>query len=395
MEQQKKKVLIMTCSHGSGHKMIASTLKAEYDKAGCETELFDVFREFNVGFNYVFEKAYLLSYGAFGWAYKYLYYHNEDNIEKDFNKTEWYWGIFKDTVLDIIRDFKPDLIVNTYSYRIVSILKKEFYPEIPVVSVVTEFCMPGFWVHPDTDRYYVACEQSRQKLISEGIAAENVVTSGIPVRSQFRLPLDREYLMMKYGLDPGKTTLIIFAGTYGVLKNLDTICEGIECISDLQTVVVCGKNRKLKAQLKVHHYKNIQILGYVADIHELFCCGDFMVTKPGGTVLSEIVAAEMPVILYDPVPGQELENAELFRDAGAALIAKTSDEVFYHIMHLKGYKKQQESMKAALRKMNYGDSAKHIVTDSIRFSDDYQPGILVFPEKVPEQKLSTETEIID
>ena len=58
----------MTCSHGSGHKMIANTLKTEYDKAGCEAELFDVFREFNKTFNYFFEKAYLLSFGAFGWA---------------------------------------------------------------------------------------------------------------------------------------------------------------------------------------------------------------------------------------------------------------------------------------------------------------------------------------
>lgn len=384
MEPCKKRILIMTCSHGSGHKMIANTLKTEYEKAGCEAELFDVFREFNKTFNYCFEKAYLLSYGAFGWAYKYLYYTTEDNIERDFDKTEWYWKLFEDTVLNIIADFKPDMIVNTYSYRIVPILKREHFPEIPVVSVVTEFCLPGFWVHPDTDRYYVACEQSRQKLIGEGTDPDHVVTSGIPVRSQFRLPLDREYLMMKYGLDPNKTKLIIFAGTYGVLKNLTTICRGIDYIEDLQTIVVCGKNRKLKNQLKRENYKNIQVLGYVADIHEIFCCGDFMVTKPGGTVLSEIVATKMPVILYDPVPGQERENAELFRDAGAAVIAENADQVFHHIMHIRGYKKQQDSMREALRKMDHGDSAKTIVEDSLHFEESYRPGIIPFPEKVPE-----------
>lgn len=354
----------MTCSHGSGHQMIANTLKDRYEANDCIVEVFDVFNEFNKIMNMGMEKLYLYSYKGFGKIYQFFYYQTENKQDSPIERR--FWLLLKDVVLDIIQDFRPDLILNTYNHRTVPLLKNEYFPEIPIVSVITEFCLPGFWVHPNTDRYYVACDETKAALMRVGTPEDHVVVTGIPVRESFYLPLDRESLMKKYELDPSLTTLIIFAGTYGVLRRLKTICRGIDQIEGLQTIVVCGRNHNLYRSLHAQNYKNIRLMRYVPEIHELFCCGDFMITKPGGTVLSEIAATCMPVILYDPVPGQELENAEIFRNRGAAVIARDPAEVFYQTIHFKNSSEQKKSMQQALKGMYYGRSSDLIVNDTLR-----------------------------
>ena len=47
--------------------------------------------------------------------------------------------------------------------------------------------------------------------------------------------------------------------------------------------------------------------------------GDVLLTKPGGLTTSEALTAELPLILIDPLPGQEERNARYLAQSGAAL----------------------------------------------------------------------------
>lgn len=363
----RKRILIMTCSHGSGHRMIAKTLKAEYEKQGMIVHVFDIFNEFSKPVNFFLEKLYLTSYGKGQKIYKDLYYSQERNIIKDFDHVEWYWKLMEETVTDIVNDFRPDLIVNTYSYRIVPILKKEHYPLTPVCSVITEYTTPVFWVHPDTDRYYVACEEGKKNLERFGTSPDRVVVSGLPVREPFRKPVEGNRYYFKYGLDEGKTTLILFAGTYGVLRDVEKLCSVIDHFKDLQTLVICGNNRKMRRRLEKLPLQHTKILGYVKDIQEVYAMADVMITKPGGTVLSEIVATKIPTILYHPVEGQELENAKIFEKEGAAVIAHTPDEVYYELSRFIAEPALEQNLQEALTRMDKGDASEIIVRDSLDF----------------------------
>ena len=42
-----KKVLILTCSHGSGHKMVSAALKDAFEQKGCTAVVRDLFNETN------------------------------------------------------------------------------------------------------------------------------------------------------------------------------------------------------------------------------------------------------------------------------------------------------------------------------------------------------------
>ena len=48
-----------------------------------------------------------------------------------------------------------------------------------------------------------------------------------------------------------------------------------------------------------------RVLGYADDVRSLMAAADLLVTKAGGMTLAEAIAAELPMLLYGSLPGQE------------------------------------------------------------------------------------------
>ena len=63
---------------------------------------------------------------------------------------------------------------------------------------------------------------------------------------------------------------------------------------------------------------------------------DCIVTKPGGLTTSESLAKGLPMIIINPIPGQEERNAEFLLNNGLALMVSETfpvDEAIYHLMN--------------------------------------------------------------
>jgi 1,2-diacylglycerol 3-beta-galactosyltransferase len=60
------------------------------------------------------------------------------------------------------------------------------------------------------------------------------------------------------------------------------------------------------------------ILGFRNDVPELMRAADLLVTKAGPGTLAEASVAEVPVVVYDYVPGQERGNLDWVRTNGSA-----------------------------------------------------------------------------
>ncbi|MEA4805150.1 MGDG synthase family glycosyltransferase [Acetobacterium wieringae] len=356
-----KRILILTCSHGSGHKMVAQTLKESFEARGHLVSVEDLFDKTNPTLNRMIEKSYLLSYSIGSSFYERVYYDVEEYAH---NKLMYnLWNFTSKALLKMVDAFKPDCIINTYGYTISAILKKDNYPHIKLFTVVTDFCIPKPWIHQETDRYYVACENVEETLIGESIPRERILKTGIPIRDAFYARENRQAILKKYNLNPHKKILIIFAGTYGVLKNIKEICQRTDRMNNLQTIVICGKNQHLQRELEMENLQNTRIFGFVPDIHEFYTAGDLMVTKPGGITLSEVVAKKIPVILYNPTPGQEGENACWFKRQGAAVVANNFNELILAIDALKENEIKRFSIKNSLSKIYYGHAANLITQD--------------------------------
>ena len=106
-------------------------------------------------------------------------------------------------------------------------------------------------------------------------------------------------------------------------------------------------------------------------MHELLEIADLMVTKPGGISLTEAAIKGVPVILYNPVYGQELENAKYFSDKKAAVIVSSESELIYHVLIILNEDGLLEEMKDNIKQLSRPYSAKTIVEDVLKDSDEY------------------------
>ncbi len=97
-----------------------------------------------------------------------------------------------------------------------------------------------------------------------------------------------------------------------------------------QEIIVAGINTKLFNSLEkeVKKYKKkIVVLGFVDNINELMSASDIIITKPGGITTAEAFAKSLPMIIINPLPGQEAMNTKFLLEEGVAVKAWSPEDV--------------------------------------------------------------------
>ena len=72
---------------------------------------------------------------------------------------------------------------------------------------------------------------------------------------------------------------------------------------------------------------NIRIEGFVKDISIMMDSCDLYITKPGGLSISEARIKHLPMLLVNAVAGCEQNNLEFMLDKGAAVSAKSDEDI--------------------------------------------------------------------
>jgi processive 1,2-diacylglycerol beta-glucosyltransferase len=124
--------------------------------------------------------------------------------------------------------------------------------------------------------------------------------------------------------------VLVMGGGSGV-GPLAELAETLARLSDdLQLVVVCGTNAKLRDQidrLPAGRTGRIRTLGFTDDVDVLLEACDVVVSKAGGLTCSEALIKHAPLVIFRPTPGQEVRNAQVLESQGAALHADSIEEV--------------------------------------------------------------------
>ncbi|MED1478632.1 diglucosyl diacylglycerol synthase [Bacillus altitudinis] len=366
-----KKILILTANYGNGHMQVAKTLYDECKSQGFEHVIVsNLYQESNPIVSEVTQYLYLKSFSIGKQFYRLFYY----GVDKIYNKRKFniYLKMGNKRLDELIQLHNPDIIIITFPMIVVPEYRNKTGKVIPTFNVMTDFCLHKIWVHENIDRYYVATDYVKQKLVEIGTHPSNVKVTGIPIRPQFEVDVPKSIIYKKYGLSSDKKVLLIMAGAHGVLKNVKELCEALLLDSEVQIVVVCGKNAALKqslSELEQAHPNQLKALGYVEQIDELFRVTDCMITKPGGITLTEATAIGVPVILYKPVPGQEKENALFFEDYGAAIVINRHEDILESVTNLLQDEEKLESMKQNIKKLHLKQSSQTILEDIVEQSD--------------------------
>ena len=87
---------------------------------------------------------------------------------------------------------------------------------------------------------------------------------------------------------------------------------------------------------------------------------DLVVTKPGGLTSSESLASDLPLLIINPIPGQEEENAEYLQKSGAAVWLKDNDNIEETIDGILSDTVKLEKMKSCASNISHKTSTKDI-----------------------------------
>ena len=63
-----------------------------------------------------------------------------------------------------------------------------------------------------------------------------------------------------------------------------------------------------------------------------------MVTKPGGLSISEALVSQLPLIFFNPIPGQELNNIKVLNEYGVGVSCRSVSDIVDEIKRLKSSK---------------------------------------------------------
>ena len=101
--------------------------------------------------------------------------------------------------------------------------------------------------------------------------------------------------------------------------------------------VVAGRNETLEASLQgMEGGQQLQlvVLGFVDYLDDLIAASDLVISKSGGLITSEVMARGTPMLVVEPIRGQEEFNADFVVTAGTGVQARLTDSVPYMVESL-------------------------------------------------------------
>lgn len=334
-----KKILIFYGSYGGGHLSAAKSIKEYIDTHynDTETTLVDCVEYVNHSFNKITTTAYNEMAKKVPWAWGKVYTKSKKGTMSKITHTSN--KVMSLKLKQLLKTTQPDLIICTHPFasQMCTFLKKRKKIKSELATVMTDYAPHPQWLTDSEymNYYFVAHEEMRNQLIDAGIPAYKVFATGIPLSNRFLQSYNKEETLSNFGLLPNKKTILFFAGgEFGLCKGktykmLETMAENFD---NIQIIAISGKNEKIKKNfdeiVKEHNKEDsIKVLSYTNKVPELMSISDMVITKPGGLTTTESLASGLPIIVINPIPGQEEENAEFLEKQNLAIWVRKKDNV--------------------------------------------------------------------
>ena len=306
-------ILILTGKFGMGHWSAALSIQEQLEREGHQAQVVDFFAyalpetapALYRGFNL------LVTYG--GGIYN-LFHRMKRNAEGEVPLASQ----FTRRLAGLLAVTRPDVVVSTHPVcsGVVARYKAERTSALPLVTCVTDITSHSEWIHPGTDRYLVAGEDVKTALVRKGVDAERVTVTGIPVRAQFSSELRRM---------AGPRQLLIMGGGLGLMPRKDSFYEALNALPGVHTTILTGKNQKLYDRL-AGKYENIEVVAFTDRVYEYMGRAHLMLSKPGGITTFEAIAAQLPMLAWEPFLEQERENARFLVAHGLGRVVPKDEE---------------------------------------------------------------------
>jgi 1,2-diacylglycerol 3-beta-galactosyltransferase len=240
------------------------------------------------------------------------------------------WPIARHGARALVRSHPGDLIVTVHPFANTFALRALGRERPPFINVVTDMVTThALWFDKRADLILVPTDQARASAIENNMPPEKVRVVGLPVADQYCKPLGRKStLRKKLGWPLDKPIVLLVGGGEGMGPLAETAREIDASGLDIGLVVVCGRNQRLKTNLEAQTWENPTFIhGFTREMPDFMRAANFIVTKAGPGTIAEALNAQLPIILYAKLPGQEDGNVTFVEQEGAGVWAPTPREV--------------------------------------------------------------------
>jgi processive 1,2-diacylglycerol beta-glucosyltransferase len=264
------------------------------------------------------------------WAF---YYERSDQGDSQFSKrlSELVIRLGISGLDDFILDYAPDVILCTHFLPIDLLLTYRRKGKLtqPIYCIVTDYTGHVLWAYPEIEGYFVGSAETARLLTQRGVPEEIISITGIPVDPAIAEPKDLPSLRQLHQIGEGRVITLLGSGL--ATNHVEQIVRGLLERDITGTLLVpAGRNEEIHSALSSIHSTDrleLRVMNFIDYMDDLVALSDVVITKAGGLIVSEVLARHTPMIIVDPVPGQEEWNADHVVSVGAGLQVRLPDMV--------------------------------------------------------------------
>jgi processive 1,2-diacylglycerol beta-glucosyltransferase len=259
-------------------------------------------------------------------------YDNPAIVENSKRIKEFLHKASHDKMGKIFDRYRPDIVVCTQAFPcgMVADYKKTHKVNTKLIGVLTDFAPHSFWINEGVDYYVVPSEEARERYIKKGVNPDIIKVYGIPLRPKFSQRLDKEQIAFRLGFDPRIPTLLVMGGGQGLGPIKKILKALIKIDMNFQTIILAGINKKIINDLKKtagKTEKKVHILEYTNSVDELMELANLIITKPGGMTTAESLSKGLPMVIVNPIPGQEMRNTDFLIEKGIGIRVDDTNDI--------------------------------------------------------------------
>lgn len=266
--------------------------------------------------------------------------------------------------IKIVNRFKPDAVVGVGGYASGPLGRAAASRNIPLI-ICEQNAYPGLtnkWLAPKASKILLG-----NAAATKYFDKNKVVVTGNPIR-KFELPARAE-AAKQMGLDPDRPILLSLGGSLGARSINAAIEAQLPALTgaNVQLVWQSGKRYYEELKSRVPAHKDVKLMAFIEDMATAYAAADLIISRAGGSTISEMIALSKPSILV-PSPNvsedHQTKNALSLADNGAAMLIKdveAKEKLIPTALEIVQSQEKLEQISKAVRETEKHDAAKEIV----------------------------------
>jgi 1,2-diacylglycerol 3-beta-galactosyltransferase len=179
------------------------------------------------------------------------------------------------------------------------------------------------WYSSRVDYCLVPTEAAAERAIQAGLRPGQIRVVGLPVGRAFSGPAgDRRLFRQQLSWPQDLPMVLLVGGGEGMGPIFET-ARAIAALGDeIGLAVIAGRNQRLHQRLEAETWPvPTFIYGFERRMAHMMRAADVLVTKAGPGTVTEALNANLPMVMYGRLPGQEDGNVRYIEQIGAGVWA--------------------------------------------------------------------------